>query len=371
MLNNCKDCFNGCHPIVSDNCTQYTGPDISLLGISNGDTLAFVESQIFSYILSIITGEGVIIDLQEAELCDLISSYLPLTEIITLENIIKALTQAVCFVNTKIIEITNQLNLLEADYDIKCLQGVTNSSNTHLTLQATINKVCKIQADFTVLLSDLATNYVTSGNINQYIQNYNQTVLNTNLISFKMIPKIAYEYYPSSAELAGNFDTTGAGLGIWAKVYLCNGDNGTPDKRGRVAVGATNMAGVIPMITDINPSVSNFPNPAYAIGSKFGKNSVALSLPETAAHTHTATATAISTDAGHNHTGTTKRLTESTDPGTGRNAVDITATEPITINVGYAQIKTTVDVTNSIEGNSQPHNNIQPSIGAYYIMYIP
>ena len=48
-MEGCKDCFNGCGPKIPDNCVQYTGVDIPALGITNGSSYAFVQSQIFNY----------------------------------------------------------------------------------------------------------------------------------------------------------------------------------------------------------------------------------------------------------------------------------------------------------------------------------
>ena len=48
-----------------------------------------------------------------------------------------------------------------------------------------------------------------------------------------MVPYTVVEYYGPLTY----FDNTGAGQGDWDRIFLCNGLNGTPDKRGRVAVG--------------------------------------------------------------------------------------------------------------------------------------
>ena len=87
-----------------------------------------------------------------------------------------------------------------------------------------------------------------------------------------MVPYVAYEYYGPLT----NFD--GSGIGIPAngffKVYLCNGLNGTPDKRGRVAVGAIQNVPGGPLDAAVNPS--NAGNPNYALYTTAGANTVTL-----------------------------------------------------------------------------------------------
>lgn len=368
MSDNCKDCFNGCLDRVPDNCVKYTGPGISLLGVENGDSLNFVESQIFKYLLSIITGKGIKIDIENLGLCQLISSNLSVNSEINLEDIVKALVASICFIDTKIVQLINSIDVLETNYDIKCLQGVTNQSNTHATLQSTINKVCEIQIVITALLNDLTTNYITSANINSYIINYNQTIENSNLISSKMIPYVAMPYFPTTAAINGNFDSSGAGIGIWLKIYLCNGKNFTPDLRGRTLVGATTgMAGDIITDSDVLPSVGNYPNPNYSLKKSFGKNSVILNSTQMPTHTHTATA--ISIDSGHGHK--IKAYAGETSPQTFNLNINAPVNGPSgnATDLGFANVTTTVIIDSS--GQNQSHNNIQPSIGTYYIMYIP
>jgi len=88
-------------------------------------------------------------------------------------------------------------------------------------------------------------------------------------------------------------------------------------------------------------------------------------------HSHVATATAVSTDSGHTHTFGLENIQSGSVgnnvQGTGQSLPSGTKTT----NVGNASITTTVTVTNANSGAGQAHNNIQPSYGIYYIMYIP
>src|SRR5215831_14237164 len=56
----CKDCLLNCPDIISDQCVQYTGPQIPLLGICPGDTLSKFEANIAAEVVGILDGTGII-----------------------------------------------------------------------------------------------------------------------------------------------------------------------------------------------------------------------------------------------------------------------------------------------------------------------
>ena len=373
----CSNCFNGCTEIISDQCVRYTGFNIPALGISNGDTLASVELQISTFIIDLSTGNGIIPVINPADLCSLVSGFLPVSGDITLNNVISALIKSICALKTSVTAIESTLTTLNANYTIGCLTGVTASSDTHDILQAAINKLCSTATDLTALEVDVDTNYVKLTDLNALIQAYLNSIAPSNLYKNNMVPYIAYEYY---GPLTG-FDVTGAGSGQFIDVFLCNGSNGTPDKRGRVAVGTTDgsMAGSIPMSSIVNPSTAG--NPSYSLNSIQGLNNVTLTATQIPSHTHTATAT--STADPHNHF---------VAKNSGSNIGDLTTTDPLTTtfndgNPSYrlksvagsadrgptnnATVNVTTSVVVSPTGGGVAHNNIQPTIGAYYIMYIP
>ena len=373
----CSNCFNGCTEIISDQCVRYTGFNIPALGISNGDTLAHVELQISTFIIDLSTGNGIIPVINPADLCSLVSGFLPVSGDITLNDVISALIRSICALKTSVTAIESTLTTLNADYTIGCLTGVTASSDTHDILQAAINKLCSTAADLTALTLNVTTNYVEIADLNTLIQAYLNSIAPSNLYKNNMVPYIAYEYY---GPITG-FDVTGAGSGLFIDVFLCNGSNGTPDKRGRVAVGTTDgsMAGSIPMSSVVNPSTPG--NPSYSLNSVQGLNNVTLTATQIPSHTHTATATSTADphshfiakgganigdltntspldtlfDAGNNYSYTLKSTSGSADLG---------PTSTATVNV-------TTSVTVSPAGGGLSHSNIQPTIGAYYIMYIP
>lgn len=374
----CSNCFNGCTEIISDQCVKYTGYNIPGLDISNGDTLADVELKITTFILELSTGNGIIPVINTADLCALVSGFLPVSGDITLNDVISALIKSICSLKTSVTAIESTLTTLNADYTIGCLTGVTASSDTHAILQAAINKLCSTATDLAALEIEVDTNYVKLADLNALIQAYLNSIAPSNLYKNNMVPYVAYEYY---GPLTG-FDVTGAGSGQFIDVYLCNGSNGTPDKRGRVAVGTTDgsMAGTIPMSSIVNPSTPG--NPSYSLNSVQGLNNVTLTSNQIPSHTHTATATSTADPHSHfiakNSTSNigdltpTSPLTSEWDGGNNFSyrlkSISGTADEGPTSNV-------TVNVTTSVvvnaTGGGLSHSNIQPTIGAYYIMYIP
>lgn len=358
----CSNCFNGCSEITSDQCVRYTGVNIPVLGIVNGDTLASVENKIINFLLEVSTGDALIPTIDQNDYCSFISSYLPTSGSINLNDILSALIQATCFIKGKVDDLDGKINLLNANYSINCLTGVTQSSDTHEILQATINKLCSVNTTVDALILDLTTNYVKLSDLNSLIQAYLDSNNSSNLNSNKMVAYIAYEYYGPLT----NFDATGAGSGVWQNVYLCNGNNGTPDKRGRVAVGTTDgtMRGGL-MSTTVDPSVVG--NPSYTIGGTTGTNTITLTSNQIPSHTHTAT-TAV-TDPGHQHSYQT-RVTNSRAQFS-NDEREVTIYQLSTLQTASATTNITVNTTIGNAGGGLGHPNIQPTIGAYYIMYIP
>lgn len=182
-----------------------------------------------------------------------------------------------------------------------------------------------------------------------------------------MIPYAVVEYY---GPITGNFDGTGKGLdsGLWEKIYLCNGNHGTPDKRGVVGVGATDgtMLGNT-MSSVVNPS---YGNPTYSANPTIiGTNGVVLNLTQIPSHTHVANVTV--TEVAHKH------LFPNTLTGKGTGGVGDFASS--SSNISYsdntetnaAKTNLTVEVINAPMGSGLSHSNFQPGLGCYYIQYRP
>jgi microcystin-dependent protein len=376
-MSNCSNCYNGCTEIVSDRCIKYTGIDVPVLGIQTGDSLSYVEQALITFLTSTLDGTGVKIDLGDTVVCTLVNKYLPTCKDLSIVDISKALIEAACDLQEQVDDVVADIAVLNADYTIGCLTGVTASSDTHAIVQAVITKLCQVQVDLTALALNVSTNYVSIANINSYIQAYLNSISSSTLVSNKMVPYSAVPYFGPLSY----FNGTGAGTGDWVKIYLCNGQNGTPDLRGRTLVGTTTGMFGGPLDPEVDPA--NPANPNYIITTEVGANEVFLSSTQIPAHTHIATAVATVTPATHSHltvsdgTAIPLNVDDPIDSGYSsggnlgyslRSASDTTAnlgkTNDVTIDVGVA-------VSNGSTGGGLGHANIQPSRGCYYIIYIP
>ena len=159
-MSNCSNCYNGCTEIVSDRCVKYTGIDVPVLGIQTGDSLSFVEQALITFLTAAMDGTGVKINLAGIDVCELVQKYLPTCGDLSILDISKALIEAACDLQEQVDAIVAELAILNGDYTIGCLTGVTASSDTHAIVQAVINKLCQIQVDLTAITLELHTQYV-------------------------------------------------------------------------------------------------------------------------------------------------------------------------------------------------------------------
>lgn len=389
----CESCYNGCVETVSDQCVRYTGLNSVPLDIESGDNLQLVLENIINNLVPLLTGDGDRITLAAAIRCALINGYLPApvaTDQWTSEQVFQALVKVVCDLQSQITTINGTLATLNADYTIGCLDGVSSSSDTHDIVQAIINKLCTTVANLAALELDVATNYVKLADLDALIAAYiaSQSGGSSNQQYLKMVPYVAYEYYGPLT----NFDGTGAGLTAngFYKVYLCNGLNGTPDKRGRVAVGAIDNVPPVGVGLDAAVNPVNPGNPNYALYNTAGANTVSLITSQLPSHSHVASVTASGSVDNHTHvimggagpggSGTVPTATQvaaSSNSDGGNLGYSIRPANVQTHNAGITSasgagpVALSVSVINSSTGSGAAHPNIQPVIAAYYIMYIP
>lgn len=381
----CNNCYNGCVETTSDKCVRYTGNDVEDLSINTNDSLFVVEQALIDAVVSFLDGTGIDITIDPTAYCDLVVDYLPTCKPIcsppTAVELFEALVKAACDLQTQVDAIDATLTTLNADYTIGCLTGVTASSDTHAIVQAVITKLCQLGVDLAALALDVDTNYVKISDVNSYIAAYiaaNPPVLNPSANNYeRMVPYVAYEYYGS---LTG-FNPSGVGSGVWQKVYLCNGLNGTPDKRGRVAVGAIVNMGTNTLSAAVDPVVDPAYNPNYTVNQILGSNSVTLLSTQIPAHTHNNsidnpththfTAADVTDVSGTLPTATSAMAKASTFSGDEEYALRSSATPNATLGLTSPSALglTLTNVANTGGGN--PHDNKQPVIAAYYIMYIP
>lgn len=362
-MSKCSNCYSNCVDIQPDKCVKYTGVDIVFLGISNGDNLNSVTGAITDFLATVLDGIGIVLDIDPANLCTIITNNIVDVDKITALDITRALSVAICDLDTKVTTLQNFNTTLEANYTPDCVPEIDGTEGTHAVLQAVVNHLCTVATALDAVKLDLSTNYVAIADINTYIANY--IAANFSAVTgekAKMVPYTVVEYYgPLNV-----FDATGAGLGDWAQIYLCNGENGTPDKRGRIAVGTTNGMGGGTYSSATDPLIPG--NPTYNLYSVNGSNTVTLTESQIPSHTHTAS---VSTNGTHTHD----------FPGTlytkdGASEDDNTFTNKD--NTGKIDVTSTLEagshthtVTNSNTGGGNSHNNVPPVLACHYIMYIP
>lgn len=358
----CKDCLLNCDKIIPDKCIQYTGPEIPALDICPGMALSQVEAAIIEKLLSFADGSGIVLNELVTNGCSFMSDQLGSDEK-SLINIIQILWSTGCTLKELIDEIETQIESNPV-FNTLCLIGLPANPTRDDILQSAINLLCSINTTVNsfpstyVKLSDL-TNLVT-----QIVTNINgggNTVIQN---STKMIPYAAMPYFGPMS----NFDGTGKGVTSlgFDKIYICNGNNGTPDIRGRVVVASVRNVPGGTLDAAVDPV--NLNNPNWATNDKAGSNVHTLTLPQIPSHTHTVT------DPGHKHNilgivggdnddmSNVERFAGGDKPNdqSGFHFTNSTACQPATTGITIASA-----------GGGQPHNNIQPSIAAVYIIYIP
>ena len=375
----CSNCYNGCTEIVSDKCVKYTGLDVAVLGIKNGDSLSYVEQAIIEFLTSTLDGTGIILNINPQIICNTVNKYIEECSELTLVNVVNALIKAACDLQEQVDGLVATVAEINGEFDVDCLEGVTSTSTNHDVLQVVITKLCGVDTALAALALNVDTNYVKLADLDDLIADYLANQSSSTKLYTKMVPYTVVEYYGA---ITGNFDATGAGLGDWEKIYLCNGNNGTPDKRGRVAVGAIQDVGGGSLAAAVDPAFSG--NPNYALGTTYGANVVTLTSLQIPAHTHGTTVTL--NDPGHFHfTMNNDEVVNGAPAPTSTNYVARTlsgvgdlsyfasasATNATVGKSSNASTGISVSVANNPTGGGQSHNNVQPVLACYYIMYIP
>lgn len=370
----CSNCYNGCPQITSDQCVKYTGVDVPLLGIKNGDSLSYVEQSLITFLVATMDAANIKVEIDKSIICETVQAHLDKCKDLTVADLLKALVKVVCELKIAVTGNTNDISDiqtfiedLESNYNLStCITGVTASSGTHDILQAVIDKLC-------AFIIDVEATYVKLEDLDDLIAAYLASLTpGTVQYNTRMVP---YSIVAYRGPLT-NFTSDGKGLlaNGYDKIYLCNGENNTPDLRGRTIVGTTSMGSA-----SYDPAVNPFTpgNPTYTIDTKVGQNTVTLSEPQMPSHTHTPSI--VLNDPGHTHDilgirggdddnhDNTIRFAGGDKPNdqTGFHFTNTTACQSKQTGI------TVGSQTNSLTGGNESHINIQPSYALHYIIYIP
>ena len=349
----CKNCFDNCRETISDKCVKYTGPDIELLGICNGDTLSMIESAIIDKLLTALDGTGITL----ADVTFANSAWLGTifgSKNKTLLNLIQLLVDADQTLKNAIDSLTQSA----ASFNTSCLVDLPANPTRDQILAETISVLCDVKLDVEnfedtyVKIDDLPTlvNNIVNPSSSSVEQYYNRA-----------IPYVAMPYHGMLA----NFDNTGkghAGAG-YSKIYICNGQNGTPDYRGRSPIGAVKNVPGPALDSVVSPTA-----PANASGDvnyiqnqKAGEAFHKLTVAEVPSHTHPVT------DPGHKHS-----LPNDTVGGgnSSNSLVDTPGSDEaqsFSVPTGTSQTNISIGST----GGNAYHNTTHPVMVAVFIMYIP
>jgi microcystin-dependent protein len=362
----CSNCYTGCTQIFSDKCIKYTGLTNEILDIKTDDSLSWVQSVLMTFVTANANGTGVKYELAAEDLCTITSQYLLDGADTTVIDITRALSKSICELDTTTQTLISNIATIEQSYTPGCI-AVAGTEGTHVVLQATMDQVCVNSTAITATNLDLSTNYVAIADIDTYMSDSIAAYVAGEATpvtghAAKMVPYSVIEYYGSLTY----FDATGAGTGDWVNIYLCNGNNNTPDKRGRSAIGTTSGMGGGSFSSVVDPSIEG--NPVYALSSTGGSNTVTLVESQMPAHSHVAT---NATSGAHIHTFPATLYTKD-----GASGDDNTFTnEDNTGKVDVTQTNTEGDhthiITVSNSGSGGSHPNVHPVIACHYIMYIP
>ena len=367
----CTNCFNGCTETISDQCVVYTGTDVPSLGIHTNDSLLVVEQSLITFLISALNGSGITIDLSNINVCATVQNYLPSEGEIVLTDVLEALIEASCDIQEQVNAIAATLATLNADYTIGCLTGVTSSSDTHNIVQAIIAKVCTTNSSVDTIIDQLPL-FVTKSEFCTLLAQCTSNTPVVTLASDKMLPFAVVPYYgPTNGYPTVNdtFDSGGIGTGYWARVFMCNGQNGTPDLRGRVPVGATDTPSTNPFPAQTNPGVDG--NPVYTYNTTPGANRIRLELSQIPAHSHTNSATTNILPDPHTHPISPTATQTGQEVGSAGSDAIATSEQNNTLTAGNTNLTATTTVTINNAGGSDFHPNVQPGLALYYIQYRP
>src|SRR5687768_15819718 len=268
----CRNCFDNCDDPISDQCVKYTGPDIELLGICTGDTLSKVEEQLISKIANLLDGTGIsLADVTFINAPWLASLFLGQDK--TVSNLIQLLINS----SQTLKQLIDSLAATSVSFNTGCLDGLPSNPSRDQIMQVLLYNFCQIKET----VDSLPGTYVTEADLTSLVTNIIKTTQGTTVkYKDRMVPYVVYPYVGPIS----NFDSTGKGFTStgFERVFLCNGNNGTIDYRGRTMVGAVRNVPGGTLDAAVSPSSpeNSLSNVNYGLNEKFGKNFHKLATPE-------------------------------------------------------------------------------------------
>lgn len=351
----CINCLENCGgKITSDQCVEYTGDPIPLLGICTGDQLSSVEAAIINGLLTALDGTGISVSSVTLENCAwLQQQFVGVNP--TLANFLQLFVNSTCSLYAMIQALQAQSGGT-ATYTTSCLSGLPTNPTPNQVLSALTADYCALKAVVTAFPSTYVANSDLQLQVTQILQSLGVIGGGTTTYNQYIPIGAILPYYGSLA----NFDNSGKGLAAAGLTgfYFCNGLNGAPDFRGRSLVGAVRNVPGGSLDTAVDPTQIFNPNTNYAIGDKFGENNHTLLTSEIPSHSHGIN------DPGHSHTSVIYLDVKGGSAGT-----------PVLSSANNSRGTTNVQTNSAVTGitvnsagSNAFHNNVQPSVAVYWII---
>lgn len=362
----CTDSSNNynCVNPVSSNCVYWATESVPVFGICKGDSISTVLSVIISELEGALDGTSITLSDITTD-CSFISDQLA-GKNKTLFNLVQILIDSSCTLKELIEDLDSTVNASES-FETKSV--TPTADNTQGVIQGIINKVDSLNTTVTDITDDLGTEPITTvmaeyaGNAvkNQIQSGYGVTKTGSGesaTVTFSaFVPPMCPIFCVANLS---NFDATGKGKAdtAFAGYYICNGLNGTPDLRGFVTGGATNLPGIqgVTLNSIVDPDVNADLTYAANVGDRKGEVKHQLSINElptfsvsgtTDAHSHTLASAQAAVPAGEQF----QSFNVYTNNGS-----------------GVQTTSETVGFTSDPIGQNYKHENRQPTYYGYFIM---
>lgn len=359
-----------CPSPQSSNCVLYQGPPVPALGICTGDTITETESVIITKLLTLLDGTGIQLFNVTLDNCAYLKNLFAGKDK-TLSNLMQLLVDSECNLKSLIDQLSIKLQPSNFQYNLGCIPTPATISNEAI-LQSLITDYCTTKATVAQIQANQGSTTIITNAINSALSSLITSVGNYGLkkstdasgkstyqITGMPLPKTALPYFGDLSL----FDVSGKGVAGKADGwYLCNGNNGTPDMRGVVPVGAIQGVGGPALSSNVDPSTNADASMNYAVGDTGGIASVTLTTDQIPSHTHSGVDTVghtHTTDGTHFFVGNNRK---GNNVGDGSQVIASDNRSSVGLSTAF------VNITIGSTGGGSKHTNRMPYIACAWIM---
>lgn len=288
----CENINNCPGETLSSNCIVWQGSDIACLNIVKGQSITELENAVATKVCTLLTN----VDLSTVTLCDELIALMADKDK-TIANLFQTLIDYSCTLKELIDSFTGNSENNPLTLDYKCLDVQLDPCNPtqynlQNILQILINNFCDLKTAFTQLNTEINT--TINNSIFSSLSDTLQTCQTNRIQSNPLTKKITLRgFVPPYCPIAyvgplDYFDSSGKGLdnGPMCGWYLCNGNNSTPDYRGRVLVGVVQGISGGTLSAEVDPTLPKNAGANYALGDTGGEVTHRLTTSEMPSHNH-------------------------------------------------------------------------------------